>query len=438
MSGVNDRIRIESVLSECARRERATEITALMKRTLEQPDLISLAVGFVDQVSLPREEVAATVAALLSDRERGLSALQYGTTVGLAPLREELARRLGGQGLEGMVGPDDILITSGSQELLYLLTQVLVDPGDIVLVEAPTYFAYAAVLVGAAARAVGIASDEDGMIPAALESRLREFEQRGERKRVKMLYLMSYFSNPRGTSFSWERRESVYDIVRRYGGDDQVIPIVEDTAYRELRFEGPEIPYLKTLDRSNENVVLAGSFSKSFAPGLRTGFGVVPKPLTPHLVTQKTYHDFGGPAFCQAIMYEALKNGSYDRHVEDLRQRYREKRDLALRTIDEHWPREVKVNRPLGGMYVWAALPGGISTDPGAALFETAVERYRVLYIPGSYCYVGAAPGEKRHNEMRICYGMIDDDKMVEGLERLGRAITTVLHSAEPTRSSGD
>ena len=429
MSRVNQRFRIESVLSERARRERATEITRLMKMTLDQPDLISLAVGFVDQVSLPREEVAQTVASLLADRERGLGALQYGTTIGLAPLREELARRLGEQGLAGVIGPGDILITSGSQEILHLATDVLVDPGDIVLVEAPTYFVFAAVLKGAAARAVGIASDDDGMIPEALEARLEKFERRGELERVKLLYLMSYFSNPRGTSFSWERRERVHEITGRFGRGDHAITIVEDTAYRELRFEGPQIPYLKTLDRDNERVVLAGSFSKSFAPGLRIGFGAVPKQLMPHLIAQKSYHDFGSPNFAQSILCKALQDGSYDRHVEELRRRYQAKRDLALRTIAEHWPSQVRANRPLGGMYIWAALPEGISTDPGGTLFETAVAQYRVLYIPGSYCYVADSPADKPHNEMRICYGMIDDEEMVEGLKRLGRAIASVLGS---------
>ena len=430
MGRANQDSAMDLALSERARREKATEITRLMKMTLDQPDLISLAVGFVDQVSLPREEVAQTVAALLADREEGLSALQYGTTIGLAPLRKEIARRLGEGGLAGVVGLDDILITSGSQELLYLVTDVLVDPGDIVLVEDPTYFAFAAVLKGAAARAVGVASDDDGMIPEALEARLAQFEQRGELDRVKMLYLMSYFSNPRGTSFSWERRESVYEITGRFGHGGRPITIVEDTAYCWLRFEGPEVPFLKTLDRDNERVVLAGSFSKSFAPGLRVGFGALPKDLMPHLITQKSYHDFGSPNFAQSVLCKALKDRSYDRHVEDLRRRYQAKRELALRTIAEHWPSQVRANRPLGGMYIWAALPEAVSTDPGGPLFETAVEQHRVLYIPGSYCYVADSPDDKPHNEMRICYGMIDDQQMVEGLKRLGRAIAAVLRSA--------
>lgn len=418
---------LDGLLSDRARRESSTEITWLMKRTLDQPDLISLAVGFVDQVSLPREEVGEAVRSLLSDRERAVEALQYGTTIGFAPLREELARRLAERGLGDIAGPDDILITTGSQELLYLATEVLVNPGDIVLVENPTYFAFTSVLKGALARAVGVEADEEGIVPEALARCLEEIERRGDLGRVKMLYLMTYFSNPRGTSFSWKRREAVFEITERFSRSGHPIVIIEDTTYRDLRFEGPDIPYLKTLDRANERVLMIGSFSKSFAPGLRIGYAAVPSGLMPHLICQKTYHDFGSPTFAQALINEALRTGLYDSHVQMLRERYRAKRDLALQTIARTWPKQVKVNRPLGGMYIWATLPENVSTDPGEALFETALERYRVLYIPGSYCYVSGRREERRHNEMRICYGMIDDDKMVEGLDRLGQAIREVL-----------
>jgi len=418
---------IESVLSERARRESAMEITWLMKETLDKPDLISLAVGFVDQVSLPREETAEIVAALLADSEKGLNSLQYGTTIGLESLREEIAHRLGEQGLEGIVTPDDILVTNGSQQLLFIATEVLADPGDIVLVENPTYFAYAAVLKGAAVRAVGIRTDDDGIIPEALESTLEKINRRGELNRVKLLYIMSYFSNPRGTSFSWERRCDVYNIIHRFSRADRPIFIIEDVAYRELKYEGPDIPYLKSLDKNNEDVILAGSFSKSFAPGLRTGFAAIPPRLMPHIICQKSYQDFGSPSFLQYVIAEALKKGLYDRHVEELRKRYRMKRDLALEAIANHWPENVRVNKPLGGMYLWARVPDVISTDLGSELFTTALNKENVLYIPGSLCYVGALEETIPRNEMRICYGMIDDDKLVEGLKRLGNALHQVM-----------
>lgn len=413
-----------ALLSIRARRESATEITEFMARTLAQPDLVSLAVGFVDQISLPRLEVAHCVESLLSDRDRGLAALQYGTTIGLDPLRREVARRLHDGGLDPSVGADDILITNGSQQLLYLVTDVLANPGDIVLVEDPTYFAYGAVLKGAAARAMGIPTDEQGILPDVLEGRLDSIEQAGEIERVKILYVMTYFSNPRGTSVSWERREAIHDIIRRR---TRPILIVEDAAYRELQFEGEPIPYLKSLDCKNEIVLLAGSFSKSFAPGLRSGFAAVPKWLMHHLITQKTYHDFGAPNFAQAVLLEALQSGAFDQHLTELAQRYRSKRDLALRVISEAWPAEVRVTRPQGGMHLWAALPEKVSTDVGQPLFEAAVEDHRVLYIPGSLCYVDDPTRPRPQNEMRICYGMIDDENLVEGLKRLGGAIKSVL-----------
>ncbi len=417
---------LDSLLSRRARRETDTEVSEFMKRALDNPALISLAAGFVDQESLPCERVARLAGRLLADPHKGREALQYGTTLGDPGLRQAIARRFG-RNAEGLaIDPENVIVTAGSQEFLYLLTEILIDPGDIALVEAPTYFVYAATLQGAGAQTVGLAVDNWGLLPEALEDALAKFDEAGQGDRVKLLYLMTYYANPRGTSYSWERRRAIFDIARRRAEAGRPFVIVEDIAYRELRYEGPDMPPLKSLDAEGALVAACGSFSKAFSPGLRTGYAIAPKPLAAALGRLKSNLDFGSPMFAQSLIREALESGEYDEHVADLRRRYRHKRDLALRAIEQNWPRQVRVLPPEGGLYLWAQLPRHVSADPGEELFERAL-RNDVLYIPGSLCYV-PTPGRPRPcHEMRLCFGMIDDERLAEGLRRLGAALRELL-----------
>lgn len=413
-------------LSARARRTPRPPISWLMQQAFEVPGMISLAAGFVDQRSLPATPVRELITEIYRDPDLVLRSLQYGLTGGLHDLRGAIAGRLERQGLPGPVNPDCVAVTSGSQQLLYLITEALVDPGDIVLVEDPTYFVYMGVLQSAGARTIGVATDDEGIVPEALEERLREIEAAGQLDRLKMLYVMTYFQNPKGTSHSRRRREQVYEIIERFSTPENFIHILEDAAYFELRFEGEELPFMKQLDTKNERVMLALTFSKGFAPGLRLGYGHLPEGLVEHVLNLKGNHDFGSGNFSQHIALEALRSGRFDDHVRALQDRYREKRDVMLRVIREEFPPEARFLEPAGGLYVWVTLPERVPTTPGSPFFNAAMEQ-RVLYVPGHYCYAQEEGRPKPENQMRLCYAYIDEAPMEEGLRRMAAAIKAAL-----------
>jgi len=415
----------EDTLSVKARRATDPPIAWLLRMPIADPQIISLAAGFVDEESLPAKEVGECARELLGETE-SKAALQYGATPGFLPLKEEVCRMLEKQGAGTNICPEEIVLTAGSQQLLHLVTDVLIDEGDIVLVEDPTYFVYTGTLRAAGARVMGVELDENGLIPEALEEKLRSLQTSGGIERLKVVYLMTYFQNPTGASLTWERKERVYEILNRHCRLGRRTFIIEDAAYKELRFEGEDIPYLTALDSKNNGVALVGSFSKSFSPGLRVGFGWMPRQLLEHVLRQKGNEDFGSSNFCQHLMHRAIITGRYQRHVEMLRVRYRQKRDLMLRCVAEHFPREVEVIKPLGGMYVWASLPGDADTGCEGELFKEALNR-KVLYVPGEFCYCPEAGMKKPTNKLRISFGMVTDENIAEGMARLGEAVRRVL-----------
>lgn len=409
-------------LSQRARRTTEPPISWLLTRALANPNVISLAAGFVDQQSLPAHQVEDLLRRIFSSEEYVKKALQYGSTNGLTALRRLLAGRLESQGLPAPIDPEHIVLTSGSQQLLFLVTDVLCDPGDIVLVEDPTYFVYMGVLEAVGTRTLGITIDDDGIIPEALEERLEELRRAGDLPRLKALYLMTYYQNPKGTSTSWERRERIYEIIERYSTPENYIFIIEDAAYYDLRYDGEDVTYMKKLDPNNERVVLALTFSKGFAPGLRLGYGHLPKSLIVPVLNQKGNHDFGSGNFSQYIAYHALDSGYYDEHVQRLRERYSAKRDKMVQVIRDEFPRDVKYINPHGGLYVWLTLPEGMPCGGESKFFEEAM-RKEVLYVPGRYCYAQEPGRPKPDNQIRLCYGYIEEGPMVEGLRRLAAVI---------------
>jgi 2-aminoadipate transaminase len=401
----------------------------MMRAVLEDPSVISLAAGFVDQQSLPAEPVRGLLQDMLADGDLARRSLQYGSTIGHQALRGLLADRLQA-GIKAPVDPNNIVVTSGSQQLLFLITDVLVDAGDIVLVEDPTYFVYMGVLEGAGAETLGVPTDDDGMLPEALEERLAALKASGDLHRVKLLYLMTYYQNPKGTSTSKERQQQLFEIIERYSTPENYIYILEDAAYAELRYDGPEIPFMKRLDPENERVLLALTFSKAFSPGLRLGYGLLPAELVPHVLHQKGNHDFGSSNFAQHIAYYALTSGQFEEHGHKLRKRYAEKRDLMLKVMREQFPSDVKHVNPAGGLYVWTTLPEGVSTAAGSPFFKEAIAQ-KVIYVPGNYCYAQEPGRTKPDNQMRLCFGYIDEDQIVEGMRRLAAAVNTSLaHSS--------
>ncbi len=398
-------------------------IIYFMQQAVENPNLISLAAGLVDPASLPVEELGAACAELLGDPVTARAALQYGTTQGHAPLRDKILAHV--TALDGMraselrLTADDVIVTTGSQQLLYMLAETLLDAGDIVITEAPSYFVYHGTLTSLGVRTLQVPMDEHGMDTNALEELLERLERAGELERVKLIYTIDYFQNPTGLTLPAARRRHLMDLVRRYSKKQRIF-VLEDAAYRELRFEGPDVPSLKSLDEENAHVILAMTFSKPMAPGLKTGYGLFPSDLVAPLLHFKGNHDFGSSNLAQHLLERLIDNGAYAHHVQQLREVYRAKRDTLLGALVEEFAGmgEMKWTRPNGGMYVW--LTSALATGPGSPFMRAAMQE-GVLYVPGEFCYVNDGRGQKPNNEARLCYGVATHDQLCEAVHRLGR-----------------
>ena len=415
-------------------------INYLMRTALDRPGLISLAAGFVDNETLPVAQMKRLADDLLADVSAGQGALQYGTTIGLPQLRQALLDhvcRLDGVTPQQLaVTAENVVIGSGSQQLLYIVSDILIDPGDIVITPWPSYFVYTAALMslGAEVRAVDI--DDDGMRTDALAGILAELKRSGELGRVKIVYICDYYQNPTGITLSGPRRRELLEIVRSYSSDHRIC-ILEDAAYRELYCDQAPPPTIKSLEGDNAQVVLTQTFSKPFAPGLRAGYAILPDELVGPLLDQKGSHDFGSSNFNQHVLLGAMKSGLYGEHVEALRRRYRKKRDTILAALREHLgdfcPDQTRWTKPGGGLYVYLTLPKWLDTGPDGPLLSAAMDE-GMIYVPGQYCYGPDPARQAEHNHMRLTFGMVALDDIVEGVARLGRALKrTARARARPT-----
>jgi len=405
-------------------------ISFLMEQAVQNPAVISLAAGLVDQATLPDAEVRAACAKLLADESLARQALQYGTTRGAERLRRQLIGYLAKleqrPADELGISADDLILTTGSQQLLSLVGEVLIDPGDIVLVAAPTYFAFLGTLNGLGARTVPVTADGDGMCADALEAKLGELSRAGELVRVKLIYVVSYYENPTGISLSAERRRSIVDIARRWSRDQRIY-VLDDAAYRELRYDGPELPSVWSFDSERDTVILAQTFSKSFSPGLRVGFGVAPAELRGALRDRKGNEDFGSANFNQHLLASVFEQGLYAAHVQMLRETYRAKRDAMLAAAERYFSELPGVHwvHPHGGLYVWMTLPPAIATGFDSVLFQCATEVEQVMYVPGEVCYAGPA-AQRPVNKLRLSFGTQSPAGIEEGMRRLARAVSAI------------
>ncbi|MHC4983800.1 MAG: aminotransferase-like domain-containing protein [Planctomycetota bacterium] len=403
-----------------------------MAQAVTNPGIISLAAGLVDYETLPGDAAAGLAGGILRDRRHAQMALQYGTTDGLKALRKRLLDHLAG--LDGIAPEalgatiDEIIISTGSQELLYLITSVLVDPGDIVITGWPSYFVYTGTLEAAGAKVRCVEMDSDGMMPESLEEVLADVEAAGEIERVKIVYCASYHQNPTGITLSADRRPRLVEIVRKYSRKHRIL-LLEDAAYRELTFEGTPPPSIKKFDPDNEFVATIQTFSKPFAPGLKTGYGLLPRDLIGPVTIQKGNIDFGSANICQHLLEEALKTGVYQRHVRGLCRTYAAKRDAMLEALagelGDFEPERTRWTRPSGGLYVWLTLPAHIDTNAGSPLFDRCLKE-GMMYVPGEYCYGPDPTRKKPTNEMRLSYGVAEPQKIREGIKRLARALKAV------------
>jgi 2-aminoadipate transaminase len=419
------------VLSRRSQWASGQAISYLMRQGVENPQCLSLAAGLVDGATLPVEIVRKAAGIVLGDQAWGRYALQYGHTSGAERLRKAIRTHLGvlegGTVADLGIDLDQVILTNGSQQFLSLVAQVLLDPGDICLVAGPTYFVFLGTIAGVGARAVSVATDEDGMRPEALEAKLEELDASGQLGRVKLIYLVSDFENPSGYSLTAERRREIVENAQRWSRGHR-IHVLEDAAYRELRYDGEPAPSVRSFDPDGETVIYAGTFSKSFSPGLRIGYGIAPKGLVEAICARKGNEDFGSAHLNQQLAATVLEEGWYASHVDVVRLGYRTKRDALLAAIDRHFAGLEGVSwvRPAGGLYVWMSLPRHVEAGFDSPLFEAAAKREQVMYVPGELCY-GGEPAERPQHQMRLSFGVLDPASLEEAAARLSRAVRAVL-----------
>jgi 2-aminoadipate transaminase len=418
-----------------------TVISRLMAEALARPELISLAAGFVDTTTLPVEPLRIAFDALWSDSVRCRAALQYGTTIGHTPLRDAILQRMlmsdRQAGNPHKPSIEQVVLTAGSNQILELVADTLLDPGDIVLTSAPSYFVYLSTLNGMGARTVGVAMDRDGMIPEALDEQFARFRASGELSKVKAVYVTSYFDNPCGVSTPVERRHAILEIVRKWS-QENFIYILEDAAYRELRYFGEDVPSLYSLawdgltNKSSasgiaeERVVYAGTFSKSFSPGVRIGWGVLPKSLVGPVLAQKGNLDFGSPHLNQVLMALVMETGLFDKNLKTVCDQYRSKLSATLAGIDAYlvplgcspW------TRPGGGLYVWLQLPEHVDATLHGSLFGHALEQ-GMMFVPGDCCFPNEGHAAPK-NVLRLSFGVPSIEQIGQGLLLLAEAVRRV------------
>lgn len=410
-------------LSSLARRSSDPAISWLMKLTLDQPEMISLAAGFTDSETLPVAEVGALCQELLRDDAGARLALQYGSTAGDPELRKRTLDYLCAQdriAAGGALSPDDVVITSGSQQLLYLLSEVLCDPGDLVIVEDPTYFVYLGIVEALGIQAVPVPLENDGLSLTGLKQTFQRLQDDGRLGRLKCVYLVTYSQNPTGRTMSFDKKRETLAILRHYeAAAGHPVFVLEDAGYRDLRFEGPDTPSFKSLDPHNERVAYSNTFTKPFATGMKIGYGVLPRPLVRHVLRSKGNHDFGSPNFNQRLLALALRSGAYARHLPAMQAGYRQRKELMRSALRRFFPPSVAWQEVHGGLYYWPELPPQADTGREGRLFRAALEE-SVLYVPGDLCFANSPGRPKPKNCMRLSFGGTPSHQIEEGIQRLG------------------
>ena len=408
------------------RRTAPPPISWLMKNALSRPKLISLAAGFTDNATLPVIESRKLLDELLRSSKTGQPALQYGTTAGEEPLRQLTAKHL--QKLDGSHdrahSPERVIITGGSQQFLYMTVEALCDEGDIVLVEDPTYFVFLGILQSRGVRAHGVKLERDGVDLAHLESVLLRLKQSGELRRVKALYLVTYFQNPTGATTALAKKRAALKLLKQFErAAGHPIYLLEDAAYRELRFDhGADVPTALILPGAKDRVIYAGTYSKPYATGVRVGFGLLPEPVYTAVLRIKGNHDFGTANLLQHLLAGALASGLYDRHVAVARKNYARKAAVMKAALAKYFPANVEVWEAGGGLYFWVRLPKGISAGVKSKIFQAALKNH-VLYVPGELCYADDPWRRKPANEMRISFGHARAESIRSGIQRLGAVL---------------
>ncbi len=305
--------------------------------------------------------------------------------------------------------------------------EALCDEDDLVLVEDPTYFVFLSILQSRGIRARGVRLERDGLDLAHLEIVLQRLKKSGELPRLKAFYLISYFQNPTGVTTRFRKKHDILKLLKQFErAAGHPIYLLEDAAYRELRFNGPDIQSALMVPGAVDRVIYTGTYSKPYAPGARVGFGLLPEPLFTAVQRIKGNHDFGTANLLQQLLAGALETGLYDRQVTKIEKRYGQKARVMQQALAEHFPPNVEIWESGGGLYFWARLPRNVATGAESKIFKTALKN-NVLYVPGELCYADDPARKKPDHEMRLTFGSASEENIREGIKRLGSVLREML-----------
>jgi len=378
---------------------KASAIREILKLT-QRPNIISFAGGLPAPELFPVAEIKEITNTVLDTA--GEKALQYSATDGFDPLREGIVKLLNEKDIQN-IKKENILITNGSQQGLSFSGKIFLDPGDIVLVESPSYLGAINAFRASGCEFVEVETDENGMIMSDLEEAIKS------KDRVRMIYVIPDFQNPTGKTWSLERRKELIALANKYD-----LPVIEDNPYGELRFDGEEIPPIKTLDTENR-VIYLGTFSKTFCPGLRIGWVLAEEEILNKYILLKQGADLHTSSLAQRQIALFLEAYDFKGHIESLKKVYKERRNIMMDSIKKYFPDVVEYTYPKGGLFTWVVLPEGVDTDK---MMVKAVEK-GVAYVPGGSFF----PNGGHKNTMRINYSNMPEDKIVEGIKILGEVI---------------
>jgi 2-aminoadipate transaminase len=399
----------------------------------ERPEVISLAGGLPDTSTFPAELLAKLMSQVAA--ESAAKALQYGPTEGMADVLRCITEVMAEEGT--MVDPDDIIVTTGGQQVIDLVCKTLLDPGDVVVAEAPTYPGAVPSFSAYEADVVQIETDADGLPIDRLEQVLDRLEAEG--RRPKFVYCIPNFQNPGGVTMSLTRRRRLVEVAR-----ERELLVLEDNPYGLLRYEGEPLPTLYSLDASSAGrggasdlVIYLGTFSKILSPGLRLGWAVAPRPVLEKLSVGKQGTDLCSSSVSQMFVvayFRELGPAGWRDYVQSLRELYGRRRDTMLDALAEHFPPEARWTHPQGGLFIWATLPDYIDTTD---LLARALETQNVAFVPGRAAYLDGRGG----SAMRLNFSGVDEERIREGVRGIGNVVAEqvgmygTLTGAQPVAS---
>lgn len=390
--------------------EKSAAVIRNLFGAMNDPELISFGGGAPAREALPVDIVREISNDIMRVDSRGVEALQYGSVMGLPDLREVVVNDLlKPKGVEARA--DNVLITSGGLEAMNLMCQLYIEPGDIILVESPTFVHCVEIFEMFQARCIGVDMDDDGMIPEDLEAKIKKHDP-------KMVYVIPTFQNPSGRTLSLGRRKKLAELGSTYD-----VIILEDDPYRDIRYSGVDLLPVKAFDETG-HTILANSFSKIFSPGSRLGYILAGDEVTSKLFDAKTATNSHTSMLPQVLCAEFFKRGYYPDHHRMICDLYRERRDTMIECIDKFFPEGTKRTFPDGGLFTWAELPGGINTTE-LLVQSTSDPDVKVAFVAGEGFFIEG--GGKGNNCMRISFGAVEPERIRTGAERLGKLICSKI-----------